>query len=84
MEHHGLVLLGPGEVQRQSPVLRADPVLESALVEEVAGELGEGRVHSVLDLQPEGPDPENNKSLEQRLTQPSGSRLLTHHHRSQL
>jgi len=51
IEHHGAVGHRPGEVHPQLPPLGLrDPVLERALVERVAGELRQARVHAVLDL----------------------------------
>ena len=53
-------------------------------VKDVGGESGEGRVHPVLDLQPEGPDTQHHQALEQGLAQSSSGGLLAHHHRAQL
>ncbi len=62
----------------------SDSVLQRALIEDVGGEGAEGRVHAVLDLQTDWPDPQNYQTLKQRLGQTSFSCLLTHHHRTQL
>ena len=63
---------------------RSDSVLQRALVEDVGWKGAEGRVHAVLDLQADWPDPQNHQTLKQRLGQTGFSRLLTHHHRAQL
>lgn len=62
----------------------SDSVLQRTLIKDVGGEGTEGRVHAVLDLQTDWSDPQNYKTLKQRLGQTCFSCLLTHHHRSQL
>lgn len=52
IEQHGLVRLGPREVEARLQALsHGDPILEGALIEAVAGELRQGRMHAVLHLQ---------------------------------
>ena len=51
LEHHGLLLHRPGEVDIvEESLVRCNSVLQRALVERVGGKLREARVHAVLHL----------------------------------
>ena len=80
VEHHWLVHLGPGKVNWQLPVFSIDPVLQRALIEEVGGELGEGGMHPVLNLQSERSNAKHNQPLEQGLAEAPRGCLLAHDH----
>lgn len=62
----------------------SDTVLERPLVEDVGGEGAERRVHAVLHLQADGPDPQHHQPLEERLRQPGLGGFFTHHDGAQL
>lgn len=63
---------------------RSDSILQRAFIENVGGEGTEGWVHTVLNLQTDWTNPQNNQTLKQRLGQTCFSSLFTHYHRAQL
>ena len=63
---------------------RSDPVLQGPLVKDVGRESGQCRVHAVLDLQPDGPNPQHHQSFKQRLRQAGPGSLLAHDHWAKL
>ena len=69
-EEGGALQVGPGEQHiGHRAVCGSDCVLECAIVEDGGGELGQHRVHAVLDHEADGTNTEQNKTLKERLGQ---------------
>jgi hypothetical protein len=85
VEHHRRICDRPGEVDVLPDSLGSgDSVLERALVEHVGGELGEARVHSVLDLETDRSVAEHDETLEERLGETGSGGFLVHNDGSEL
>mmetsp|Transcript_23297 Transcript_23297/g.50936 ORF Transcript_23297/g.50936 Transcript_23297/m.50936 type:complete len:200 (-) Transcript_23297:1238-1837(-) len=59
-------------------------VLQTSLVEHVRRKFGQGRMHSVLDLQTDGTSPDQDQAFKKTLRQTCFRCRLAHHHRPQL
>ncbi len=49
----------------------SDSILQGSIIKQVGGELAQGRVHTILDLQTNGADSKNNQTFKQGLRQTS-------------
>jgi len=85
VEEHWRIRDGPWEVDILPQTLRSrDTVLKCAFVEHVGREVGQARVHSVLDLKADRSISQNNEAFEERLSETCTGSLLVHDDRSKL
>lgn len=85
MKVHRRCRLRPREVDvLAQPLRRGDTVLERSFVEHVGGELGEARVHAVLDLETDRTVAEEDETLEEGLVETGAGGFLVHDGRAEL
>jgi hypothetical protein len=79
VKHHRGIGHRPGKVDvLAEPLWGGDSVLESALIKHVGGELGEARVHPVLNLKTYWPIAKDNETFKEGLRETRPGGLLVH------